>query len=298
MEEVYSTFSIVIPTYNRPDRLETCLESLVQLEYSSNHFEVIVVDDGSPVVLEPVVEPFRGPLELRLHRQESAGPAAARNAGARQAQGRFLVFTDDDCRPASNWLTALAAQFEKTPTHLLGGKTVNALPQNPFSTASQLLVCYLYEYQNGDDHQARFFTSNNIALSADRFHEVGGFDTTFTRAAAEDREFCNRWLHRGGSMTHVPEAVVRHAHSLDLTGFWGQHFDYGRGAFHFHEMRSQRGQDSIAPEPLSFYWNLLRYPFSQYAGFWALVQLLLIGVSQVANTVGFFYEMSVRSLKD
>jgi len=298
MEEAYSTFSIIIPTYNRPNRLETCLESLVQLEYPSNRFEVIVVDDGSPVALVPVVEPFRGPLELRFHRQESAGPAAARNAGARQAQGRFLVFTDDDCRPASNWLTALAAQFKKTPTHLLGGKTVNALPQNPFSTASQLLVHYLYDYYNSDDHQARFFTSNNIALPANRFHETGGFDKTFIRAAAEDREFCNRWLNRGGSMTYVPEAVVRHAHSLNPVGFWRQHFNYGRGAFYFHEMRSQRGQDSVAPEPLSFYWNLLRYPFSQYAGFWALVQLLLIGVSQVANALGFFYEVSVRALRE
>jgi glycosyltransferase involved in cell wall biosynthesis len=298
MDEAYPTFSIVIPTYNRPNRLETCLQSLVQLEYPSNRFEVVVVDDGSPIALEPVVVSFRETLDLRFHRQENAGPAAARNAGARQAQGRFLVFTDDDCRPDSNWLTALAAQFKKTPTHLLGGKTVNALPQNPFSTASQLLVHYLYDYYNSDDHQARFFTSNNIALPANRFHETGGFDTTFILAAAEDREFCNRWLHRGGAMTYVPRAVVRHAHSLDLIGFWWQHFDYGRGAFYFHEMRSQRGQDSIAPEPLSFYWNLLLYPFSRFAGFWALMQMLLIGVSQVANAAGLFYEMSLRSLRE
>ena len=91
-KEAYPTFSIVIPTYNRPDRLETCLESLFQLEYPFNRFEVIVVDNGSPVALKPVVEPFRGPLDLRFHRQENAGPAAARNARARQAQGTFLVF--------------------------------------------------------------------------------------------------------------------------------------------------------------------------------------------------------------
>jgi glycosyltransferase involved in cell wall biosynthesis len=298
MEETHPAFSIIIPTYNRPNRLEACLKSLGQLNYPSARFEVIVVDDGSPIALEPVVDDFRAACNISFHRQESAGPAAARNTGARRAQGAFLAFTDDDCRPAPNWLRALAKQFRKTPTHLLGGRTVNALTQNPFSTASQLLVHYLYDHYNDGDNQARFFTSNNIALPTDRFHEIGGFDTTFMRAAAEDREFCDRWLHYGGSMTYVPEAVVRHAHSLDLAGFWRQHFNYGRGAFHFHEAHSRRDRDSIAPESLSFYWNLLRYPFSRYSGSWALAQMLLMGVSQVANASGFFYEMSVRNSEE
>lgn len=295
MEESHPTFSVIIPTHNRPRRLEACLKSLVQLDYPSDCYEVIVVDDGSPVAIEQVVEAFRGSLDLSFHRQESAGPAAARNTGAERARGTFLAFTDDDCCPESNWLNALAEQFRETPTHLLGGRTMNALTQNPFSTASQLLVHYLYDYYNDGDYQARFFTSNNIALPTDQFHEVGGFDTTFLRAAAEDREFCDRWLHRGGSMTYVPEAVVHHAHSLDLTDFWRQHFNYGRGAFHFHEAHSRRDQDSIVPEPLSFYWNLLRYPVSRYSGSWAMAQMLLMGISQVANAIGFFYEMTIRA---
>lgn len=287
-------FSVIIPTYDRPAQLHWCLDALTHLDYPADHFEVVVVDDGSPASLEPVTDAFCDQLALTLCRQANAGPAAARNAGARQASGTFLAFTDDDCRPEPRWLNALAAQFEETPTHLVGGHTVNMLSRNPFATASQLLVSYLYDYYN--DGQARFFTSNNIAVPADDFHEVGGFDAIYMRAAAEDREFCDRWLHSGRSMSYTPRAVVCHAHPMDLCSFWRQHFNYGRGAFYFHEVRSERGQASITPEPPSFYWNLLRYPFSHRSGTSAFVQALLMGVSQVANTTGFFYEMGLRSL--
>ena len=52
---------------------------------------------------------------------------------------------------------------------MIGGRTVNALPGNPYSTASQLLIDYLYSYYNADSGQARFFTSNNLAVAAERF---------------------------------------------------------------------------------------------------------------------------------
>jgi glycosyltransferase involved in cell wall biosynthesis len=41
------SFSIIIPTFNRPDRLRDCLESLTRLRYDGGRFEVLVVDDGS-----------------------------------------------------------------------------------------------------------------------------------------------------------------------------------------------------------------------------------------------------------
>lgn len=92
-------FSIIIPTYNRPERLATCIQSLAHLDYSRDRFEVIVVDDGSPMPLEPVVAPFQNKFDVTLIKQPNAGPATARNTGAARASGQFLVFTDDDCMP-------------------------------------------------------------------------------------------------------------------------------------------------------------------------------------------------------
>jgi cellulose synthase/poly-beta-1,6-N-acetylglucosamine synthase-like glycosyltransferase len=290
-------FSIIIPTYARPGQLAACLQALARLDYPRDRFEVIVVDDGSETPLEDVVAPFCNQLDVTLVTQVHAGPAAARNTGATRAKGEFLAFTDDDCAPASDWLQVLAAHFARASDYAIGGRTLNALPDNPYSTASQLLVACLYIYYNADPDQARFFTSNNLALPADRFHAMGGFDTTYTRTAAEDREFCDRWLHHGYRMAYVPEATVYHAHELTFRTFWQQHLNYGRGAFQFRQVRACRDRGHIKLEPVSFYLNLLRYPFLQARGWQALSLAALLVVAQVANAVGFLWEYVDRSME-
>lgn len=315
-------FSILIPTYNRPERLSTCLQAIAKLDYPRDRFEVIVADDGSDRPLDTTVAPFYDRFDLKLVRQENAGPAAARNFAAGLARGEYLAFTDDDCMPTADWLKQLAAQFAKAPDCLLGGKTLNALPDNLYSSVSQALIDYLYNYYNAGSGKISFFASNNIALPAERFRALGGFDTSFPLAAAEDREFCDRWLDKGYQMLYVPEAQVLHAHHLTLSSFWRQHFCYGRGAFCFHQVRSQRAAEPIKVEPLSFYFNLLAYPFSKSSRqpeqlvplrerpklsfleillAWlvdfcrnALVSLMFF-VSQLATTVGFFWERASKT---
>jgi GT2 family glycosyltransferase len=285
------SFSIVIPTYARPCRkLAACLESCSQLDYPRDRFEVIVVDDGSEHVPEDVTHPFLDRMDLALLTQQHAGPAAARNTGAAQAKGEFLAFTDDDCSCDPDWLNALANRFADLPDWVLGGKTMNALPTNVYSAASQLLIGYLYTYYNSVPEQARFFTTNNLAVAAEGFRAVGGFDTLYIRAAAEEREFCDRWSHHGRDMAFVPEAVIHHFHTLSLSSFWRQHFDYGRGAYQFRQARACRDASPIRFEPASFYLNLLRYPFGRRKGVGALSVMMLLVVSQVANAAGFFRE--------
>jgi GT2 family glycosyltransferase len=285
-------FSIIIPTYNRPERLLNCLESLTKLDYPRADFEVVVVDDGSKMSLEPVVTAVKDKLNLTFVRQNNKGPAAARNAGASKAQGQYLVFTDDDCAPASDWLCKLAAKFSTNPDVMIGGYTVNALKENLYSIASQILIDYLYEYYNSNSVQPSFFASNNIALRAETFSLLGGFDTSFPLAAAEDREFCDRWLHQGYKMVYAPEVQVYHTHELTLSKLWRQHFNYGRGAFCFHKIRSNRTKQPIKVEPLSFYINLLTYPISRLSNKIGVLVAVLIFISQVANVTGFFWERS------
>jgi len=290
-------FSIIIPTYARPDRLKNCLHAIAQLDYPRDRFEVIVVDDGSPMSLELVVKPFSNQFTLTLLKEVNSGPATARNHGAAKANGKFLVFTDDDCMPVSSWLTALEKCFETAPECLIGGKILNALTDNLCSTASQLLIDYLYAYYNSTAQQAQFFASNNFAVPAKLFRSLGGFDTTFPLAAGEDREFCDRWLYSGYSMLYAPEVQVYHAHKLSLRSFWRQHFNYGRGAFYFHQARSRRNVEQIEIEPLSFYFNLLRYPLSVRSQHPVVLSILFV-ISQIANITGFFWERSHQKYKD
>ncbi|MEQ8384026.1 MAG: glycosyltransferase [Coleofasciculus sp. A1-SPW-01] len=295
MKQEQIFFSIIIPTYNRPERLTTCLDAIAYLDYTRDRFEVIVVDDGSHTPIEPVVTPFRQQLDITLITQSNAGPATARNTGAAKAKGKFLVFTDDDCTPDPDWLKALAHHFTTAPDRLIGGRAINALPDNLFSTASQLLIDYLYDYYNTDPNQATFFASNNFALAKETFHQLGGFDITFPLAAGEDREWCDRWLNHGYRMIYAPKAQVYHAHHLTLKRFWRQHFNYGRGAFHFHQLRAKRNLDKMKVEPLSFYSNLLIYPFFQHSKQPSVLLSILLFLSQIANVVGFFWERSAQT---
>jgi glycosyltransferase involved in cell wall biosynthesis len=285
-------FSIVIPTYNRPERLTTCLKSVAQLDYPVDRFEVIVVDDGSEMPLTSIAAGFQSQVNLTLIRQANAGPASARNTGANHAKGHFLVFTDDDCCLMPNYLQVLEQRFTSVPDHLIGGQTLNALPHNWFSTASQVLINYLYCYYNANVDNAFFFASNNFAMPAAQFRSLSGFNTSFPLAAGEDREFCDRWLHHGYQMSYAPDVQVHHAHQLALRSFWRQHFNYGRGAFCFHQVRANRQQTGIKVEPFSFYFKLFSYPFSVALPHQALGLAMLLFVSQVANVAGFFWERS------
>lgn len=288
--------SVVVPTYNRPARLRRCVEALAAFAYPRDRFEVVIVDDGSREPVDDVVDAFRTRLTVRLVRQRNAGPAAARNAGAAVARGDLLAFTDDDCRPATGWLDAFAEAHAAFPDSLLGGETRNALTDDPYARVSQYLVSFLYDYFNGQSDGPRFFTSNNFALPRTGFDEIGGFDTAFPLAAGEDREFCDRWHAAGRPLRHVPEALVLHEHAMTLGDFWRQHLNYGRGAFHYHRARQTRAEGGLAPEPLHFYTNLVRYPLTAPGGRGAYSDAFLMALTQVANVAGYAYER-VRHLR-
>jgi glycosyltransferase involved in cell wall biosynthesis len=291
MEQKRPFFSIIIPTYKRPMQLAACLQSLAHLDYPRDHFEVIVVDDGGAVPLEAIVSRFNNKLDVTLLRERHAGPAAARNTGAARAKGELLAYIGDDCRPSSEWLATLEGRFSATPHCAVGGRVVNTLPDNAYSSATQLLIDYLYRYYNALPDQARFFTPNNLTLPTNSFRAMGGFDPSFTRGSGEDREFCDRWLNHGYRMIYAPEVLVYHTHPLTFSAFLKQHFRYGCGSVRYHVTRAQRRSGQMELEPAGFYINLLRYPLSGTREKKKLRLVLLLGIAQVANAAGFFWEI-------
>ncbi len=293
MSKNQPSFSIVIPTYNRPNRLMRCLAAMVELDYARDKFEVIVVDDGSKRPLDSLVAPFAKQIQLCLVRQPNQGPATARNAGAAMAKGEYLAFTDDDCMPSKDWLNQLANQYMITPYAVIGGHTVNILTHNHYSAASQQLIDYLYQYYN--QLHPIFFASNNISVPQKLFLAMDGFASSMPLAAGEDREFCNRWRHDGHLLVYEPNAIINHAHQLTAVSFWRQHFNYGRGSWQYHQIRAKRSKEALRLEPPSFYWNLLLFPLRQRQFPYSLWHAVLITVSQLANAVGFFSEAKKNS---
>jgi GT2 family glycosyltransferase len=280
-------FSVVVPTYGRARQLGDCLAALAAQDYPRDRFEVVVADDGSSRPPHEVVEGLSGALDVRLLAAPHRGPATARNLGAAAARGELLAFTDDDCRPTPGWLRALAVRLRAQPGAAVGGRVRNGLAGNLFSAGSQLLVDFLYERWNERPGGPLLFTSNNLALRADRFREIGGFDASFPLPAAEDRDFCDRWRARGLALSYAPEAVVDHYHELDAGRFWHQHFRYGVGARHFHRLRAARGGERLRLEGPGFYLSMLAFPFSKAPVARAAALSALIAVSQVANAAGY-----------
>lgn len=282
------TFSIIVPTFRRVRKLERCLRNLTHQSFPKSDYEVIVVDDGAEEAVAELVEKQRHPIPCRLLTQNHKGPAAARNAGANLAQGRYLAFTDDDCRPAPDWLKRLEHQFDGLKKNaLVGGRVINELENNPYASASQALVDFLCKYCNADPRRAAFLTSNNICLPAEAFKDIGGFDTSFSGACGEDREFCTRCFHAGYQTVYAPDVVVYHSHDLSLGGFIRQHFAYGRGSAVFRRRALDHGYGPIALEPAWFYWNLLRYPreTTLVKNHW--MGSALFALAQAANGAGY-----------
>jgi GT2 family glycosyltransferase len=247
-----------------------------------------VVDDGSTQPLDGVIAPFAGHLHVRVVRQVQQGPAAARNRGIAEARGRIVAFTDDDCRPAPEWLSALAACFQPPGERLVGGQVRNALDKNPFAITSQLIHDLAYAHHNAND-SARFFATNNLAATRATLVRLGAFDAGFA-IASEDRDLCARWHENGHELMFAPQAIVSHAHHLSLRRFWVQHFRYGRGAWRFHSALRRRGHGRFARD-LGFHARFLKRAGAPLKARGNVVPVaLLLGVWQVANLAGFIFE--------
>ena len=286
-------FSIVVPTYNRPERLSACVAAVAALDAPAGGFDLVVVDDGSaPAALaENRKTVAAAGCDARLIEQSNAGPAAARNRGAAEARGEILAFTDDDCAPENGWLTAFADAFSRDPTALLGGRIVNALADNRQAAASQVITDFAYGWAEkigrGTGPSGTYlFATANLACPRVAFHDVGGFDESFPLAAGEDYDFCHHYQHAGRPAAFVADAIILHSHAMTLRQFCRQHFAYGRGLLQFRRRANRRIGAASEKRIGSFQLGLARHLARRLRGPRTLSEALLVGVSQVATLAG------------
>lgn len=111
--------SVIIPTYNRAQRLARTLESVLAQDYAP--IEIVVVDDGSTDATEDVVRGIGGrapgnTVSMQYVRQENRGACAARNWGMQLATGRYLMFLDSDDLIEPSRLSTQVAILERERT--------------------------------------------------------------------------------------------------------------------------------------------------------------------------------------
>ena len=283
--------TVVVPTARRPEALARCLEAVARQEPVPGGFDMVVVADGPPGAAARVVNAAcRGGLDVRLVEQAAAGPAAARNRGAGAASGGVLAFTDDDCCPDSGWLRGLFSALETEPRAVVGGPVINALSSNPYAEAAQLVVDVVVDYLKSADSSLSFFTSNNIALRRTTLQALEGFDTRFPRAAAEDRDLCERARVLGYPLVFAADAQVEHAHDLTLARLCRQQFRYGQGAVALNRSRRARGSGPWKAET-GLYKALAR---AAWHGKGRARRVSLVALTQATCGLGVAAELSRR----
>jgi len=218
--------SVIVPTYNRPDNLKECLDNLKRQNLDRKFFEIIVVDDGSSMELEPLVN-----LSLRdsgikyfFIKQVNSGPAEARNKGILAATGEVILFIGDDIMASNNYL------YEHYNFHLKNnGSDMAMLGFTTWSKdikISDFMIWleasgFQFGYNDLKPGQAagyNYFYTSNISLKRRFMLDNGLSNSSFRYAAFEDSELGYRLIRAGLKLIYNPQALAYHKHEVNFKG--------------------------------------------------------------------------------
>lgn len=203
------TTTVVIPLYNDAASIGKVLDAL-EIQTGAPPFEVIVVDDGSTDLGPELVQ-----KRATLIRQANAGPAAARNTGAGQAKGDYLLFLDADCTPSAHWVERLTSAMLDTGYDGVMG-TLTAANDGVVPRLVQLEVEDRYRSMARAKDGVDFIAAPSCGFNRRVFLALGGFNQSLRQA--EDVEMGYRFTEAGHRIAFVADAPVAHEHQTT----WGE----------------------------------------------------------------------------
>jgi glycosyltransferase involved in cell wall biosynthesis len=192
---------------------------------------VIVVEDGSEQKSDKIVDAFTGQLDLTYLFQPNAGPGAARNNGASQAKGEWLIFLDSDVIVPPGYVSALEAMPKLPP--LFGGPDKAA----PDFSATQKAINYSMtsflttggirgRKKSMEAYKPRSF---NMGIEAKLFQNIEGFRGM---RFGEDIDLSLRAEKTGVKGVLIEEAWVYHKRRSNFRQFYKQVFNSGVARIH------------------------------------------------------------------
>jgi cellulose synthase/poly-beta-1,6-N-acetylglucosamine synthase-like glycosyltransferase len=271
--------SVIVPAYNAAATLEQCLAAQCAQNFPRDEFEIIVVDDGSTDATAEIAARFS---PARLICGEHRGAAAARNLGAREAHGDWLLFTDADCEPTEHWIETLCAAF--ADASVVGAK-------GTYRTRQRELVARFvqleYEEKYARMRRAQtidFIDTYSAAYRRDVFLANGGFDESFPSASVEDQEFSFRLAEQGHTMVFAPDAVVYHRHVATLEAYARRKFRIGYWKVRVHRRHPGKMlQDTHTPPTLKIQMGLfLAMVAAVVAALWVPTVWVVADVVEIA----------------
>jgi glycosyltransferase involved in cell wall biosynthesis len=237
--------SLIICTRNRAEKLRPCLDALARLE-PVGALKVVIVDNGSNDRTREVIEVFAAiaPFPVNYVFEPVPGLSSARNAGLRNSSGEIVVFTDDDCYIAPDFLKQTQELFADKSLGYASGRVRLYDPTDYPVTINESVtpvVLPAFSYIRPGDIKGANMVFRRLVLD-----EIGHFDVDFGSGsyfAAEDCDAAGKASLAGYEGRYAPELVVWHHHGrkeVDVERLF-QSYDYGRGAYHMKLLLQARG---------------------------------------------------------
>ncbi len=251
--------------YNRPDEIDELLESLTHQTYT--HFEVIVVEDGSKIPCDYVVEKYLHEFEISYCVKKNEGQGFARNYGYERAKGDYYVVFDSDCIIPTSYLEEVNKYLDQYDLDAYGGPDQAHPSFTPIQKAISYSMTSLFttggtrgrEKGIGPFHPRSF----NMGIKPEVFKRTGGYILPFK---GEDIEFSIRIIKIGFKTGLIPRAFVYHKRRTSWIGFFKQLHFFGTARINI----SRYYPDQLKPVhffPLVFTFGLLVmllfFPFSK-----------------------------------
>jgi GT2 family glycosyltransferase len=206
--------SVVVITRDRPYDFEVCLRAV--LASTTTDFDLVVVDQSTqPDAAQHVRRCAARDARVHYVRDPGQGAARARNVGTPHTRGEIIVFTDDDCEPAPDWLGLISRALRDDPSAGMAFGTVTPGPHDP--RAGFIIGFQPRQWLRLQGRLAKLRDdgiSANVAIRRTALDTTGGFDEMLGPGGyfpcAEDYDLTYRVLSKGFAVVHVPEARVVH----------------------------------------------------------------------------------------
>jgi len=207
------SISIVIPSYNGRHLLAKNLPKVIEAVGNS---EIVVVDDGSGDGTVSFLRKNFPQIKVVKHQQNKRF-AAACNSGVEKAQGEIIILLNNDVIPQKDFLKPLTRHFKNRNVFSVGckeveqkdGQTVEA-GRNKAKFKRGFLVHWRAKNQN---KKRTFWTfGGSMAVSREKYLQLGGMDEIYKPAYWEDIDLCYRARKKGWTILFEPKSIVYHQH--------------------------------------------------------------------------------------
>lgn len=219
-------FSIIIPVYNRPQEIKELLDSLTTQTY--RNFEVLVVEDGSQIKCDGVVQDFITQLNIKYLGKVNSGPGLSRNYGAEHASGDYLIFLDSDCIIPSHYLEEVHKSLTNNYADAFGGSDKAAPTFNRIQKAINYSMTSFFTtggIRGGTKRLGKFYPrSFNMGYSVAVYKSTKGFSSM---RFGEDIDMSIRIFKGGFKVKLIEKAYVYHKRRTDFKKFFKQVFNSG-----------------------------------------------------------------------